>query len=45
MVAAYRLCREHDVTVFEAGAYIGGHTRTVDVLAKGRHYEIGRAHV
>ena len=40
MVAAYRLCREHDVTVFEAGAYIGGHTHTVDVLAKGRHYAV-----
>lgn len=40
MVTAYRLCREHDVTVFEAGAYIGGHTHTVDVHAEGRHYAI-----
>jgi predicted NAD/FAD-binding protein len=40
MVAAYRLCGEHDVTVFEAGGYIGGHTHTVDVLAKGCHYAV-----
>ena len=30
-VAAYHLCRDHDITVFEAGNYIGGHTHTVDV--------------
>ena len=26
MVAAYRLSREHDVTVFESGSHVGGHT-------------------
>ena len=31
MVAARELCREHEVTVFEAGDWIGGHTNTVDV--------------
>jgi len=31
LVAAERLCREHDVTVFEADDRIGGHTHTVDV--------------
>lgn len=27
--AAYMLCREHDVTLFEKNDYLGGHTRTV----------------
>ena len=31
MVAARLLHRCHDVTVFEAGSYIGGHTNTVEV--------------
>lgn len=31
-VAAYRLSEDHDVTVFEAGAYVGGHTNTIDVV-------------
>jgi predicted NAD/FAD-binding protein len=31
LVAAERLCREHDVTVFEAERRLGGHTHTVDV--------------
>ncbi|MFT5289577.1 MAG: putative NAD/FAD-binding protein [Planctomycetota bacterium] len=31
LVAARNLHREHDVTVFEAGEWIGGHTNTVDV--------------
>ena len=30
-VAAYHLNRHHDITVFEAAGYIGGHTNTVDV--------------
>jgi predicted NAD/FAD-binding protein len=30
-VAAYYLNRDHDITVFEANDYIGGHTNTVDV--------------
>ncbi len=40
MVAAYRLCREHDITVFESGSYVGGHTHTVDVQAEGRSYAV-----
>jgi uncharacterized protein len=40
MVAASRLHRQHDVTVFEAGAYIGGHTNTIDVDHDGRHYAV-----
>lgn len=31
LVAAYLLSRKHDVTVFEAEDWVGGHTRTVDV--------------
>ena len=31
LVAAEQLTRSHDVTVFEAGNYIGGHTNTIDV--------------
>jgi predicted NAD/FAD-binding protein len=30
-VVASRLYREHDVTMFEAASYVGGHTNTVDV--------------
>lgn len=31
LVTAHLLAPEHEVTVFEAGAYAGGHTNTVDV--------------
>lgn len=31
LVAAYLLHQKHDVVVFEAGDYIGGHTNTIDV--------------
>ena len=40
MVAAYLLYRDHDLTVFEAADYIGGHTNTVDVALDGRTYAI-----
>ena len=40
MVAAARLHRAHEVTVFEAGSYIGGHTHTVDIDFLGRHYAV-----
>lgn len=39
-VAAYRLAREHDITVFEADRRIGGHTNTVEVLTAGRRWAI-----
>ncbi len=39
-VAAYRLNKDHDITVFEAGEYVGGHTNTVDVDLGGRHYAV-----
>ena len=31
LVTAFLLCEDHDITVFEANDYIGGHTCTVDV--------------
>ena len=40
MVAAYRLCAEHEITVYEAGAYIGGHTHTVDAYSQGHRYAV-----
>jgi len=40
MVAAYRLSRDHEVTVYESGGYIGGHTNTVDVEYEGRSYAV-----
>jgi predicted NAD/FAD-binding protein len=40
MVAASRLHRDHEVTVFEAADYIGGHTHTRDVFWQGRHYAV-----
>lgn len=40
MTAAYALADSHDITLFEAGSTIGGHTATVDVEHKGRHYAI-----
>jgi len=40
MVVASRLHREHDITVFEAGAHVGGHTHTHDIEWAGRHYAI-----
>lgn len=39
-VAAYKLRDEHEITVFEAGSYVGGHTNTVDVYENGRHYAV-----
>jgi uncharacterized protein len=35
LAVAYRLAAEAQVTLFEAGAYFGGHTHTVDVTLEG----------
>ena len=35
-VAAYKLRQAHDITVFESGSYVGGHTNTVDVYEDDR---------
>jgi predicted NAD/FAD-binding protein len=40
LVAAYRLCSEHDITVFEANDYIGGHTNTVELEFHGERHAI-----
>jgi predicted NAD/FAD-binding protein len=39
-VAARELYREHDVTVFEAGDHVGGHTHTHDVELHGRSWRV-----
>jgi predicted NAD/FAD-binding protein len=39
-VAAHRLARKHDITVYEADDRIGGHTNTIDVVAAGRHWPV-----
>ncbi|MGE0873436.1 MAG: NAD(P)/FAD-dependent oxidoreductase [Burkholderiales bacterium] len=39
-VAAYHLHREHQVSVFEAGAHVGGHTHTHAVEQHGREYQV-----
>lgn len=39
-VAAYKLREQHDITVFESGSYIGGHTNTVDVFEDGERHAV-----
>lgn len=39
-VAAYKLRQQHDITVFESGHYVGGHTNTVDVFEGGRQIAV-----
>lgn len=39
-VAAWKLRDEHDITVFEAADYVGGHTNTVEVLEGSRRLAI-----
>jgi predicted NAD/FAD-binding protein len=34
--AAYELRKNHDITVYEASSYVGGHTNTIDVQENGR---------
>ncbi|BBL89270.1 amine oxidase [Vibrio rotiferianus] len=40
LTCGYYLHKEHDVTLFEANDYIGGHTATVDVRLDGKEYAI-----
>lgn len=40
MVAASILNREHDIHVFEANDWVGGHTHTVDVDIEGSHFAV-----
>jgi predicted NAD/FAD-binding protein len=39
-VAAARLARQHEITVFEAGDHVGGHTDTHDIELGGRRYAV-----
>lgn len=39
-VVAHRLHREHDLTVFEADAHVGGHTHTHDIEHDGERHRI-----
>ncbi|QVM93845.1 FAD-dependent oxidoreductase [Pseudomonas entomophila] len=40
LTCTYLLSRRHEVTVFEAAAWVGGHTHTVDVAWGGQHYAV-----
>lgn len=40
LVTAYLLAQDHDITVYEAADYIGGHTNTISVELKGKEYEV-----
>ncbi|MBY0243698.1 MAG: NAD(P)-binding protein [Burkholderiaceae bacterium] len=40
LASAYFLNRQHDVVLFEAGGYLGGHTNTVDVTLEGRTHGV-----
>jgi uncharacterized protein len=40
LTAAYLLHRNHEITLFEANGYIGGHTHTVEVEQEGEDYSV-----
>jgi predicted NAD/FAD-binding protein len=40
MASAYLLSEDHEVVVYEANDYIGGHTKTVDVSLNGQQYAV-----
>jgi predicted NAD/FAD-binding protein len=40
MTAAYLLSEDHEITLFEAGDYAGGHTHTHDVEVEGKTYAV-----
>lgn len=40
LTSAYLLNRQHEITLFEAEDWVGGHTHTVDVEVGGQHYAI-----
>lgn len=40
MMSWYLLRQQHQVTLFEANDYLGGHTATVDVMVDGQQYAI-----
>jgi predicted NAD/FAD-binding protein len=40
LASAWLLSRDYQVTLFEAGQYLGGHTNTVDVNLEGKTYPV-----
>jgi len=40
LTSAYLLNRQHDITLFEAEDWVGGHTHTVPVMVDGQQYAI-----
>lgn len=40
LASAWLLSRNHEVTLFEAADYLGGHTNTVDVTLEGRTHPV-----
>lgn len=40
LTSAYLLNRNHEITLFEAGDRLGGHTHTVDVKVDGQRYAV-----
>ena len=40
LIAAYTLQKYHQVTLFEANDYLGGHTQTHDVVVEEKSYSI-----
>ncbi len=40
LASAWLLSQEYEVTVFEAGSYLGGHTNTVDVTLEGKTHPV-----
>ncbi len=40
LVAAHQLRRKHDVTLFEAGAHVGGHVHTHEIEVAGRRLSV-----
>jgi predicted NAD/FAD-binding protein len=40
LTSAYLLSRRHDITLFEASDWIGGHTHTVNVTVEGKRYAV-----
>ncbi|MGG5240293.1 NAD(P)/FAD-dependent oxidoreductase [Pseudomonas lurida] len=45
LTSAYLLSRRHDITLFEAGDRIGGHTHTVNVTVEGKSYAVDTAFI
>lgn len=40
LASAWLLSRKHEVVLFEAGDYLGGHTHTHDIELEGRNYKV-----